>query len=171
MTSYAEPVADDMADDIGPAVAAGAVLLRLGGSRYAVDMADVAEVAQLPPVTRIPRAPAWLLGVANWRGRMLPVLDLRPLLSTPTVPLAGSARLVVVGRGDLVVGLVAEAVPGVYDRRALHADTAPVPPTLSAEAAVLVTGQVSDAAGPIAVLDAGAVLGLRDRVDRRRGGS
>ena len=86
-----------------PAAAVGAVVLRLGGSRYAVDMADVAEVAPLPRVTRVPRTPTWLLGVANWRGRVLPVLDLRPLFATSLVPLASSARLVVVSRDDLVV--------------------------------------------------------------------
>ena len=151
------------------AAAVGAVVLRLGGSRYAVDMADVAEVAPLPRVTRVPRTPTWLLGVANWRGRVLPVLDLRPLFATPSVPLASSARLVVVSRDDLLVGVVAEAVPGVHD--ADLGSAAPAPPTLPADAAALVTGQVADRAGPIAVLDAAAVLALRDRVDRRRGGS
>lgn len=147
-------------------LAAGAVLLRLGSSRYAVAMTDVAEVATVPEVTRIPGSGPWLLGVANWRGRMLPVLDLRPLLDAAPLPLAGSARLVVLARDELVVGLVAEAVPGVYDE---VLDTlTPPPPTLSPEAARLVTGQVADAHGPVAVLDVAAVLALRERVDRRR---
>ena len=46
-------------------------------------MADVAEVTASRRVTRLPGAPPWLAGVANWRGRMLPVLDLRPLLGAP----------------------------------------------------------------------------------------
>jgi purine-binding chemotaxis protein CheW len=149
--------------------AAGAVVLRLGGSRYAVDMADVAEVAQLPRLTRVPRSAAWLPGVANWRGRVLPVLDLRPLLGTPVVPLASSARVVVLARDDLVVGVLAEAVPGVHSGDLT--DPAPPPSTVTGEAAALVAGQVSDRLGPLAVLDAGAVLALRDRVDRRRGGT
>jgi chemotaxis signal transduction protein len=153
--------------DAPPAAAAGAVVLRLGASRYVVDMADVAEVAQLPRVTRVPRSQAWLLGVANWRGRVLPVLDLRPLLATDTIPLATSARVVVLSRDDVVVGVVAEAVPGVYSGDLT--DLVPPPPTLTGEAATLVAGQVSDGSGPLAVLDAGAVLALRERVDRRRG--
>ena len=105
--------------------AAGGILLRLGGSRYAVAMADVAEVAGVPAVTRMPGTPGWLSGVANWRGRILPVLDLRPLLGAPTVPLATSARLVVLTRGDVVVGVLAEAVPGVHD--GTLDDAAPAP--------------------------------------------
>ena len=161
------PSWDHAAAELDEGAAAGAVVLRLGGSRYAVDMADVAEVAQLPRVTRVPRSGAWLLGVANWRGRVLPVLDLRPLLATDTVPLASSARLVVLTRDDVVVGVVAEAVPGVYSGDLT--DHAPAPPTLTGEAAALVVGQVSDRNGPLAVLDAAAVLALRERVDRRRG--
>jgi len=154
-----------------PREAAGGVLLRLGGSRFAVAMADVAEVTALPTVTRLPGAPAWLVGVANWRGRMLPVLDIRTLVGVPVTPLASSARLVVVIaglRGELTAGVVAEAVPGVYDV-AIDSMLAP-PATLPAETARLVSGQVTDALGPIAVLDVEALLGLRDRVDRRRHG-
>jgi chemotaxis signal transduction protein len=161
------PSVDAPGGDLVAAV--GAVVLRLGGSRYAVDMADVAEVAPLPRVTRVPRTPTWLLGVANWRGRVLPVLDLRPLFAAASVPLASSARLVVVSRDDLIVGVVAEAVPGVHDADLTSA--APAPPTLPADASALITGQVADRDGPIAVLDAAAVLALSDRVDRRRSGS
>jgi purine-binding chemotaxis protein CheW len=152
--------------------ASGGVLLRLGGSRFAVAMADVAEVTALPSVTRLPGAPVWLVGVSNWRGRMLPVLDIRTLVGVPVTPLASSARLVVVMaglRGELTAGLVAEAVPGVYD--VAIDDMAAAPATLPPEAARLVGGQVTDALGPIAVLDVEALLALRERVDRRRHGS
>jgi chemotaxis signal transduction protein len=171
LTDLPVPDASDVdpAEGVRTGAAAGAVLLRFGASRYAVDMADVAEVAAVPGVTRIPGSPPWLLGVANWRGRMLPVLDLRPLLAAETVPFPSSARVVVVGRDEVVVGLVAEAVPGVYD--AALDDLAAPPPTLPPDARLLVVGQVSDSRGPVAVLDAGAVLALRERVDRRRHGA
>ena len=163
------PSASDPAgDEVVAGRAAGGVLLRLGSSRYAVAMADVAEVAAVPGVTRVPGSPPWLTGVANWRGRMLPVLDLRPLLATPTVPLASSARLVVLARAEVVVGVVAEAVPRVHDGDL--GELAPAPPTLGPDAGLLVLGQLTDRLGPVAVLDAGAVLALRDRVDRRRHG-
>ena len=147
---------------------AGGILLRLGSSRYTVSMTDVAEVIALPPVTRIPGSPPFLTGVANWRGRMLPVIDVRPLLGAPVVPLASSARLVVVQAEALTAGLVAEGVPGVYDVSLL--DAGPPPSTLPPEAARIVSGQVVDALGPIAVLDVHALLGLRERIDRRRHG-
>lgn len=169
VTTFADPA--EAGRDSGEVRAAplGAVLLRLGASRYAVPLPDVAEVAAVPSVTRLPGSPTWLPGVANWRGRMLPVIDLRPLLGAEVVPLASSARLLVVARADVVVGVVAEMVPGVYDG-AVDAVQSP-PATLAGEAARLVAGQLSDASGPLAVLDVEAVLALRDRLDRRRSGS
>lgn len=147
----------------------GSILLRLGPSRYAVEMASVAEVVELPTMTRLPAAPDWLRGVANWRGRVLPVLDLRGLLATPRTPLPSSARLVVVIFEGVTVGLVAEAVPGVYDGPST--DQRPPPPTLTGEAALLVAAQLSDGLGPIAVLDVAAVHALSRRLDHRRRGS
>jgi chemotaxis signal transduction protein len=157
--------------DVSGAAPAGGVLLRLGHSRFSVPMSGVAEVTGLPRITRLPGSPPWLLGVANWRGRLLPVLDLRSLVGIAVTPLATSARLVVVADGfpgHLSAGLVAEAVPGVNDVDL--GDLAPPPATLPPDAARLVVGQVFDARGPIAVLDVAAVLALRERVDRRRHG-
>jgi len=93
-----------------------------------------------------------------------------PATSTGMIgtPLPSSARLLVLSGDGCTVGLVAEAVPGVH--AGALADAAAPPPTLSPDAASLVIGQVLDAYGPIAVLDAGAVLALRGRLERRRRG-
>jgi purine-binding chemotaxis protein CheW len=144
----------------------GAVLLRLGEARYALALAAIAEVVPVPVTTRIPDQPAWLAGVANWRGRVLPVVDIRLLLGVPAIPLASSARLVVLVADDVHVGVLAEAVPGVHPDAV--ADAEPPPATLAGEAALLVRGQVADRFGPIAVLDASALLALRRRLARAR---
>jgi chemotaxis signal transduction protein len=120
-------------------------------------------------VTRVPGTPPWLTGVANWRGRILPVVDIRPLLGAPATPLPSSARLLVLAGDGCTVGLVAEAVPGVH--RGSLEEAAPAPATLAADAATLVVGQVLDRYGPIAVLEPAAVLALRRRLDNRRRGS
>lgn len=148
----------------------GGVVLRLGAARYVVALEDVAEVVPLAPLTRVPNAPAWLAGVANWRGRVLPVVDLRLLLEAPAPPLPTSARFVVLtpaGGGAIpAVGVLAEAVPGVHD--GALAPLEPLPPTVAGSAAALLCGQLLDAHGPLGVLDAAAVLALRDRLPRAR---
>jgi len=138
------------------------VVVRLGGGRFALPMDAVAEVGRTPGVTRVPGTPPWVKGVANWRGRILGILDLRDLLGVAAGDVAGEDRLVVLSRGGSMVGVVAERVDGVItvDTEALE----PALLTLSAEAGALLEGQLTDENGPVGVVDAGAVFALRHRV-------
>ena len=139
----------------------GHVVVRLGGGRFALPMDAVAEVGRTPAVTRVPGTPSWVSGVANWRGRILGILDLRELLGVDRTD-DGEGRLVVLQRAGSAVGLLAERVDGVIDvdMDALE----PVLLTLPAEAGALLEGQLTDGQGPVGVVDAGAVFALRHRV-------
>jgi chemotaxis signal transduction protein len=135
-----------------------AIVVRLGHARYAVPMADVAEVIPVPRVTRVPGMPIWLAGVVNWRGHVLPLLDLRSLLGEPSSPLPTSSRVVVLSRDGVEAGLVVELVTGLLPP--IAAAPLPAPSTASSEAVDLVVGVV-DADGPVSLLDAAAILELR----------
>jgi chemotaxis signal transduction protein len=106
----------------------GYVLLRLGGSRYAVGMSAVAEVGRLPKLTRVPGTPIWLSGVANWRGRILAVLDVRPLMGAPITPTGSLGRLVVLTADTITVGLLTEGVQGVIECDVDEIDPPPMSP-------------------------------------------
>jgi purine-binding chemotaxis protein CheW len=123
-------------------------------------MDAVAEVGRTPSVTRVPGTPGWVSGVTNWRGRILGVLDLRLLLGVSAE--GDDGRLVVLARGGVAVGVVAERVDGVIvvDADALE----PALVTLPAEAGALLEGQLTDEHGPVGVIDAGAVFALGHRV-------
>lgn len=142
-----------------------AIVARLGVSRFAIDLADVAEVGRVPVISRIPGVPVWLAGLTNWRGRILPVLDLRPLLGAEQSTPAGGARLIVVTSDGVNVGLLVDAVDGTT---ALGADLAPFPSVLPGAGADLLRGQVPREDGPIAVVDVNAVVGLREALPRGR---
>jgi purine-binding chemotaxis protein CheW len=154
-----EGVAVDEADPID------GVILRFAGARYAVDMSSVAEVVPVPPLTRVPGAPNWLSGVVNWRGRVLPVIDLRPLVGGNLSPLPTSARLVVLSEDDIEVGVVADMVPGLLSCDPSQLEV--VPATISTGIAPLVRGVV-DVDGPVALLATDAVLRLRDQLPTAR---
>lgn len=53
----------------------------LAGEHYAVEILRVREIRGWSPVTRIPQSPAFLLGVLNLRGAIVPIIDLRRRLS------------------------------------------------------------------------------------------
>jgi chemotaxis signal transduction protein len=157
----AEPlIADLVPQRLGEAAdAATGVVVRLSGARYAVPMYAVAEVGRVPRVTRVPGVPDWVAGVANWRGRILPVVDLRPLLGSRDRVIGPDARIVVAGDDAISVGLVVDAVDGVTVLPADDLDAAPA--TIGPDAAALLAGQWSDEQGPIGVLDVAALLRLR----------
>ncbi len=142
------------------------VVIRLGSGRYGLAAPDVAEVTPMPSLTRVPGTVAWLCGVGNWRGHVLPVVDLRPLLGLAVTPLPSSARVVVVSVDDVEVGIVAEAVAGLVE---VPLDCDPPPMTLTGTAADLVVGLADGGpAGPVAVLATAGLVALRGRAAARR---
>lgn len=144
--------------------------MRLGGGRYALAMDSIAEVGRPPALTRVPGLPAWVAGVANWRGRVLPVLDLRPLLGATDTDLDRRSRLVVLAHshpalGELRIGLLVEAVAGsAVTPGEIEPPLASLPPSVCA----LLRGQVTDIDGPYGVLDLDAIALLADDLPRAR---
>ena len=55
-------------------------LITLGGELFAIDLRHVREVFELESITSVPGMPASLVGVANLRGTVVPLADLRPAL-------------------------------------------------------------------------------------------
>jgi purine-binding chemotaxis protein CheW len=160
------PAAAEARPEPAPAPTAEVVVVRLGGCRYALPMPSVAEVGRPPSLTRVPGLPTWVAGVANWRGRVLAVLDLRPLLSAETRQLDRRGRLVVLTRNGVTAGLLTEGVEGTSD-----VDPESVEPSLAhlpATTGALISGHITDRDGPVGVLDLEAVFALADTLTRSR---
>jgi len=85
----------------------------LAGQHFAADMAEVAEILQPPRLTKVPGVRSWVLGVANVRGRLVPVMDLAGLLGLPSKANWRSRRVLVVEHGDHMMGLLVDAVLGM----------------------------------------------------------
>ncbi len=66
------------------------LIFTVGGERFALDIQDVAEVMDPPPTFPVPWAPAWLVGVMNFHGSLVAVLDLASFITDGTVPPGGS---------------------------------------------------------------------------------
>ena len=83
---------------------------KLAGEHYAIDSSCVLQVLALSDLTRMPGAPAHLLGVTNLRGQVLPVFDLRVLLGVVRPALCDMTRLLVLGKDEAELGILADAV-------------------------------------------------------------
>jgi chemotaxis signal transduction protein len=141
------------------------VCVRLGHGRYAVPLNSVDHVMQVPPLSRVPGGPLWLAGVANWRGRVLPVVDVRPLLGVERTVLPGSGRILVLADGEVRAGVLVESVLGLIDDPGSGIEA--VPATVTPAAASILEGIV-DAEGPVGLLDVASVLGLRGQLRQTR---
>ena len=64
------------------------------------------------PLTRVPGARAWILGLANVRGQLLPIIDLRQFLGGGLTPASRTTRIVVANHRDIPAGLVVDEVLG-----------------------------------------------------------
>jgi purine-binding chemotaxis protein CheW len=143
------------------------MMVRIGGSAYALPVAAVREIVRLPPLTRVPGLPAFVAGLANVRGRVLAVLDLRPLLRLDA---AGGQRLVLLdgagtapgAGGRAMVGLIVDAAVDLV--RLPEGSLAPLPPGMPAEASAVVAGFTVIDGSPVAVLSPAGLLGLRSRL-------
>jgi twitching motility protein PilI len=86
---------------------------QLGGIRMVAEMSDVFEILTLPRVTPLPRVKEWLLGIANVRGRLIPIIDMhRAGGVSATVPRI-NWRVLIVEDADLTVGMLVEQSLGM----------------------------------------------------------
>lgn len=119
MSELAALVAAATAGAVAPVEAAAAtrpyVALRTGSRWYAVPAAGVGEVVALPAVTRVPAAPAHVLGLAMLRARLVPVIDLELLVTGRPTPRLERGRAVVAHAGEVELALVAVSTRGLLN--------------------------------------------------------
>ncbi len=86
---------------------------RIGGDRFLASRDEVREVMLCPPeLTRVPGAKSWVAGLANVRGHLLTVVDLKAFLGgAPTRP-GRDSRIIVINHRDLGAGLLVDEVLG-----------------------------------------------------------
>ncbi len=89
------------------------VAWRMAGESYLVAREETREVLNYPSqLTRVPGAKGWVKGLANVRGALLPVIDLRQFLGSGATPLTRNTRVLVVNHREVPAGLMVDEVQG-----------------------------------------------------------
>lgn len=104
----------------------------LGDAHFVAPRDDIREVLPLPPTTPVPGAGKWLLGVANVRGELLSICDLRQLAGAEAAPTGRDARVLVYSAPRAALGLLVDSVLGHRqfvpgDQKHALADDTPAP--------------------------------------------
>lgn len=93
--------------------------LGLAGETFGISIRNVREILDMRPISRLPHAPNFLLGMIDVRGSGYPIVDLRTKLGLPSVPATEATRIIILDvpmKGRLVgVGFVADCVFEVTD--------------------------------------------------------
>ena len=106
------------------------VAFRMGGETFLVARSETREVLGYPAaVTRIPGAKSGVKGLANVRGQLLPMLDLRQFLGSGATTSGRNTRVVVVNHREIPAGLMVDEVLG-FRRFAESEFNADPPPTV-----------------------------------------
>ena len=86
---------------------------RIGEEQFVANRDQVREVLMLPDtITRVPGARRWLLGIANLRGHLLPLIDVKLLLGSGRTTLRRTTRVISVNHREVPAGLVVDEVLG-----------------------------------------------------------
>src|ERR1700716_3950314 len=124
-----------VAAQVSPESAAGrewvGVALRMAGDLYLVAREETREVLGVPAsMTRVPGAKAWIKGLANVRGQLLPIIDLRQFLGSGMTPITRNTRVVVVNHREPPAGLLLDEVLG-FPRFSEAEFSGDAPPTVA----------------------------------------
>jgi purine-binding chemotaxis protein CheW len=137
------------------------VVVRLDRERYGVPIEHVHEIIRMQEVTRIPRAPAFVEGVINLRGQVIPVIDLRKRFGLPHAERNGAARIVVVEMNGSRVGVVVDAVLEVL--RLPNNSVVPPEELLAASEVAFLQGVAKQGDDLILLLDLQRVLEVHEQ--------
>jgi twitching motility protein PilI len=98
------------------------LMVRIGSDDYLVPLPQAGEVAPLPSITPVPWTRPWFRGLANIRGRLVGVVDLRHYAGGAPLAAAEGAQLLVLGAAlPLNVALLITRAAGLRDWKELQA--------------------------------------------------
>lgn len=85
----------------------------LMGQRFAVPLGEVSEMLEVPPYTHLPGVQSWVKGVANVRGRLLPVFDMAAFFGSQLTAGRKQRRVLILETESLYSGLMVDQVFGM----------------------------------------------------------
>lgn len=116
----------------------------IGQETYGIDILFVTEIVGLQPITILPELPAYMKGIINLRGRIIPVMDVRLRFKQAARDYNERTCIIIVNSGAINLGLIVDAVAEVLT---IPEQNIVAPPSLQGEAAnryIKALGKVED---------------------------
>jgi purine-binding chemotaxis protein CheW len=97
----------------GPGPELHLVTFALDREEFGIPIGQVREVIRVSDITRVPQARPHIRGVTNLRGRILAVVEIRTRMGLPVAAITPRSRVVVLGIGDRILGILVDGVSQV----------------------------------------------------------
>ncbi len=86
---------------------------RVGNLRLVSPLGNIAEILLPPALTKVPGTKAWVCGIANVRGNIMPIMDIHGYLHGRLAEVTKHTRVLVINHNGVYSGLVVDAVLGL----------------------------------------------------------
>ncbi|MDF1882692.1 chemotaxis protein CheW [Sulfurimonas sp. SAG-AH-194-C21] len=107
----------------------------IGDEEYAIPILAIQEIIKPFSWTRVPQVPAYVLGVFNLRGAVIPLIDLRAKFGLQTKKQSDETRFIVMRHGDDVAGFVIDRLTMAI--RLKKGDIGPAPDTVNGDDTII----------------------------------
>ena len=145
------------------------VTFRLGDDHFAADIYSVERVLRYAAPTSVPDMPAYIEGVMDYQGRVVPVVNLRRRFEMPDAEIRTETRTLVLNVAGEWIGIVVDAVTEVaaFDKK----DVAPPPPLFRGLAGEYLKGILRRGNRLVIFLDVDKLLSSTDRIALQTAGA
>ena len=87
------------------------IVIRLGDEQYGIDIRYIDNIVRMQHITRVPKVPAYLKGVINLRGEIIPVMSIRLKMGLEEDVITKATRIIIIKmEGNDAVGLLVDEV-------------------------------------------------------------
>ena len=142
------------------------VTFLLGEEEYGVPISQIQEIDRLAKITKVPKAAAFIEGITNLRGEVIPVLDTRKRFDLAVKVPDDRTRIIIVDLGGVKTGLVVDSVREVLNLA--KKDIAPPPEAIGSGVGkqfISGIGKVNAGKRMIVLLDVEKILSRQERAE------
>ncbi len=140
---------------------------KVAGETYGAEIFDIKEIIMYREATAVPKAPDFMEGIINLRGKVIPVIDMRKRLGIKPLSEAKSRsmRIIIVKIGQKDVGIVVDSVDKVIKaRRGKDGNIDPSPEVATGIGPEYLKGVARDGDDMVMILDMEKVLSSKEKV-------
>lgn len=137
-------------------------VFKVAGEKYALDIMRIKEIQRFQTVTRIPKAPAFIEGVINLRGAVIPIVDMRKRLDLEVTEPTKKTRIVIANVTGKIVGILVDEVNEVI--RVSRSDIGAAPALARGIGSEYIVGVVKRKDELLLLLDFDKILTTEEKV-------